>query len=122
MDTLLTNRPKPSPAPGVSRRRVLAGLGALGGFAVGARVLAPAPVAAAGEIRSAGPRWARATASRSRARSRGALSASRTEALHADIQSAFDGVDDGMTLYRATSELRRFNAHPAGGSRFPTIS
>ena len=54
MDTLLTNRPKPSPATGVSRRRVLAGLGALGGFAVGARVLAPAPVAAAGEIRLGG--------------------------------------------------------------------
>ena len=112
MDTLLTNCPKPSPGPGVSRRRMLAGLGALGGFAVGARALSPTPVAAAGEIHLGG---ATMGTSYSVKIAGGALSASRTEALHADIQSAFDGVDDGMTLHRATSELRRFNAHPAGG-------
>jgi len=111
MDTLLTNRPKPSPATGVSRRRVLAGLGALGTLAVGARVLSPTPVAAAGEIRFGGATMGTSYSVKIAGRT---LSASRTEALHADIQSAFDGVDDGMTLYRATSELRRFNAHPAG--------
>lgn len=42
-----------------------------------------------------------------------ALSAPRLEALHADVQSALDGVDRGLSLHRADSELSRLNRHGA---------
>ncbi len=40
------------------------------------------------------------------------LGARRLEQLAADVQSALDGVDRGMSLYRPGSELVRFNRHP----------
>ena len=41
-----------------------------------------------------------------------ALSATRLQALQADVQAALDGVDRGMSLYRPASELMRLNRHP----------
>lgn len=41
------------------------------------------------------------------------LPPARLEALHADLQTALDGVDRGMSLYRPDSELMRLNRHPA---------
>ena len=40
------------------------------------------------------------------------LGARRLEQLAADVQSALDGVDRGMSIYRPESELMRFNRHP----------
>lgn len=110
MDALLTHRPKPSTATGLSRRRVLVGIGAAGAVVIGARLVAPTPAAAA-EIRLSGATMGTSYTVRIAGR---ALSGAQAEALHADVQSALDGVDHGMSLHRATSELRRFNAHPAG--------
>jgi thiamine biosynthesis lipoprotein len=41
----------------------------------------------------------------------GSLPAARLERLAADVHSALDGVNRGMTLYRPDSELMRFNSH-----------
>lgn len=41
------------------------------------------------------------------------LAAAQAERLAADVHSALDGVNRGMTLYRADSELMRFNRHRA---------
>ncbi|MDP1649902.1 MAG: FAD:protein FMN transferase [Rubrivivax sp.] len=43
-----------------------------------------------------------------------ALSAARIDALRADVHDALEGVNRGMSLYRADSELMRFNRHDAG--------
>ncbi len=42
-----------------------------------------------------------------------ALSAARLEALRADVHAALEGVDRSMSLYRADSDLMRFNRHAA---------
>ena len=42
-----------------------------------------------------------------------ALSPARLESLRADVQSALDGVDLAMSLYRPASELMRLNRQPA---------
>jgi len=41
------------------------------------------------------------------------LAPARLQALQADVQTALDGVDQGMSLYRPESELMRLNRHPA---------
>lgn len=110
MDTLLTHRPKPSTATGLSRRRMLAGIGTAGALVIGARLVAPTPVAAA-ETRLSGSTMGTSYTVRIVGR---ALSLTQAEAVQADVQSALDGIDHGMSLHRATSELRRFNAHPSG--------
>jgi len=43
----------------------------------------------------------------------GPLSAVQRERLAADVHAALDGVNRGMSLYRAESELMRLNRHPA---------
>lgn len=42
------------------------------------------------------------------------LSAAHLEALQADVHTALDFVNRGMSLYRPESELMRLNRHPAG--------
>lgn len=110
MDMLLSARAdRRESAP--SRRRVLAGLGAAGALALGGVALAPATPAAAAEIRLGGATMGTRYTVRIAGR---ALTAARAEALRADVQSALDSVDHAMSLHRPASELRRFNARPAG--------
>jgi thiamine biosynthesis lipoprotein len=100
MDTLL------SPC----RRRLLGVFGGLGTLALagcGERSLAPrgagAPAQFGGETMGTTYLVKLAGA---------APSAARLERLASDVQSALDGVDRGMSLYRPGSELVRLNRHP----------
>jgi thiamine biosynthesis lipoprotein len=101
MDTILS--------PG--RRRLLGalgGIGALGLSACGRRDGAATATTRATQFggTSMGSSWTVKLAGAS-------LSPARLEALRADVQLALDGVDRGMSLYRADSELMRFNRHAA---------
>lgn len=109
MDMLLTPRPHKPLAP--SRRGLLAGFGAVGALALGGFALAPATPARAAAVRFGGETMGTTYTVKIAGR---ALTPARVEALRADVQSALDGVDHGMSLHRPTSELRRFNAQPAG--------
>jgi len=109
MDMLLSPRPHKSLAP--SRRAVLAGFGAVGALALGGFALAPASPARAAAVGFGGQTMGTTYTVKIAGR---ALAAARIEALRADVQSALDGVDHAMSLHRASSELRRFNARPAG--------
>lgn len=89
------------------RRRVLGALGALGAAAL----------AGCGERRAAAPGGLLQFGGRTMGTdyvvkiAGAALSASRLQALHADVQSALDGIDRGLSLHRADSELARLNRH-----------
>ncbi len=111
MDMLLTPRPRGPVDATLSRRRVLGGLGAVGGLALGGYALAPAVPVSAGGIRFGGATMGTTYTVKIAGHT---LAPARIEALHSDIQTALDSIDHGMSLYRSGSELRRFNAHPAG--------
>lgn len=109
MDMLLSPRPQKTLA--LSRRGLLAGLGAAGALAFGGFALAPAAPARAAAAGFGGETMGTTYTVKIAGR---ALTAAQIEALRADVQSALDGVDHTMSLHRPTSELRRFNAQPAG--------
>ena len=109
MDMLLSPRPQKTLA--LSRRRMLAGFGAVGALALGGVALAPATPARAAAARFGGETMGTTYTVKIAGR---ALTPAQVEALRADVQSALDGVDHAMSLHRPDSELRRFNAQPAG--------
>lgn len=88
------------------RRRLLGALGALALAGCGERRL-PATTAAGAQFggETMGTAYVVKLAT--------APSPRRLEALWADVQSALDGVDRGMSLYRPESELARLNRQPA---------
>jgi thiamine biosynthesis lipoprotein len=106
MDALLTPFSKL-----LSRRQLLGGIGAVAGITVAGLALSPSGEQAPGlyvlEGRTMGTRYTVKIVGP-------VLSDARLEALYADVDAAFAAVDEGMSLYRPTSELSRFNAHPAG--------
>ncbi len=106
MDALLTPFSKL-----VSRRRLLGGIGAVAGITVAGLALRPSGEHVPGlyvlEGRTMGTRYTVKIAGR-------VLSDARLETLYADVDAAFVAVDEGMSVYRPTSELSRFNARPAG--------
>lgn len=109
MDMLLTPRPQKPLAP--SRRGLLAGFGAVGALALGGFALAPATPARAASAHFGGETMGTTYTVKIAGR---ALTPPHIERLRADVQSALDGVDHAMSLHRPASELRRFNAQPAG--------
>jgi FAD:protein FMN transferase len=111
MDMLLTPRPRGPVDATLSRRRLLAGLGAVGGLALSGYALAPPAPASAGGVRFGGATMGTTYTVKI---ARPTLAPAQIEAIHADVQTALDNIDHGMSLYRGESELRRFNARPAG--------
>ena len=106
MDALLTPVTKRLP-----RRRMLWGIGAIAGLGIAGPAFRPEAGATPGlyvlDGATMGTRYTVKIAGRT-------LGPARLEALHADVAGAFRAVDERMSLYRPTSELSRFNAHPAG--------
>jgi len=93
------------------RRRllgVLGGIGVLGLSACGRRDDATPAMSSAPQFggTTMGSSWIVKLAGAS-------LSPTRLEALRTDVQLALDGVDRGMSLFRADSELMHFNRHAA---------
>ena len=102
MDTLLTLR----------RRHLLGLAGAMGTLALaGCHDTRGAGTSAAGAQRFSGQTMGSSYTVRLAGAS---LSQARLERLQADVQSALDAVDQRMSLYRADSELVRFNQAAAG--------
>lgn len=91
------------------RRELLAGIGALGTLALAGcerpAARAGTPVLLTGATMGSTYRLKVAHAGFGRA---------RLAELHAAVQAALDDVDHRMSLYRADSELTRFNRHAAG--------
>ena len=99
MDTILS--------PG--RRRVLGALGGLGAMALAGCGERLVPVRGGSGITQFG---GLTMGTSYQVKLAGAsLSASRLEALQADVHTALDAVNRGMSLHRADSELSRFNRH-----------
>jgi thiamine biosynthesis lipoprotein len=101
MDTLL------SPC----RRRLLGAFGTLGALGLaGCGERARSPRSAVGPTQFSGATMGTTYVVKLAGR---ALSEKRRDALRADVQSALDDIDRGMSLYRPESELMRLNRHPA---------
>lgn len=105
MDTLLCPL-------GLQRRRLLGAAGTLGALAsLGLAGCSREPAGAAAGQRFSGQTMGSAFT----VRLAGAhLPESRLQGLQAEVQAALDAVDQRMSLYRADSELSRFNAHTPG--------
>jgi FAD:protein FMN transferase len=106
MDALLTPVTKRLP-----RRRLLWGIGAIAGLGLAGPALRSEADATPGAYVLDGATMGTSYTVKIAGRT---LSPARLEALHADVDGAFRAIDERMSLYRPTSELSRFNAHPAG--------
>lgn len=106
MDALLAPFSRP-----LARRRLLVGLGAVATLGLAGLASRPWRTAEAGPWVIEGPTMG--TSYTVKIATKG-LGPARLDRLQADIHDAFTGIDDGMSLYKPTSELSRLNTHPAG--------